>query len=132
MVWSTVWGKFEGHAPKSADFGRFLSVASVAQLAEQLTLNFPNVYKGFALLFLFDSFRDFVTQSPVARPGSVMPRDMVKHPWTARGIKCGIKNIPRPDASPEGAIPRISQPVLRSCSFAPFGDAVANSFVKLH
>ena len=33
-------GKFEGHAFHGADFERFLSVASVAQLAEQLTLKF--------------------------------------------------------------------------------------------
>jgi hypothetical protein len=40
-------------------------VASVAQLAEQLTLNFSNVYNGFVTICFFFSFRDFVVQSPV-------------------------------------------------------------------
>jgi hypothetical protein len=39
-------GKFEGHACNGADFGRFLSVASVAQLAEQLTLKFGRAISG--------------------------------------------------------------------------------------
>jgi hypothetical protein len=40
-------GKFEGHACNGADFGRFLSVASVAQLAEQLTLNLNRHFPPF-------------------------------------------------------------------------------------
>jgi hypothetical protein len=54
----------------------FLS-ASVAQLVEQLTLNLINVYKAFVTVCLFVIFRDFLAQTALASPVSVLSCDTI-------------------------------------------------------